>query len=104
GFRIDSDASRRQQVTLQGDMYTGTTGLSSTTETNLAGGNLLGRWTVAGPNHVTNVQAYFDRTYRRVPNQYRGRLNTIDLDAQHHWTYARNNVVFGAGYRHYDGD
>ena len=104
GFRIDSDSSRRNQFTLQGDMYTGTTGLSSTAETNLAGGNLLGRWTLAGTNHATNVQGYFDRTYRRVPNQYRGTLYTLDLDAQHHWTHERNNVVFGAGYRHYDGD
>ncbi len=104
GFRIDSDSSRRSQLTLQGDMYTGTTGLSATTEANLSGGNLLGRWTVAGANHATIVQAYFDRTYRRVPNQYRGTLHTADIDAQHHWTYTRHNVVFGAGYRHYDGD
>lgn len=104
GFRIDSDSSRRHQLTLQGDMYTGTTGLSSTAEANLSGGNLLGRWTLGGTNHSTSVQAYFDRTYRRVPNQYRGTLNTIDIDAQHHWTLSRNNVVFGGGYRHYDGD
>ena len=104
GFRIDSDSSRRNQLTLQGDVYTGTTGLSSTTETNLSGGNLLGRWTGASTNHSTSVQAYFDHTYRRVPNQYRGTLNTIDIDAQHHWTSERHNVVFGAGYRHYDGD
>jgi iron complex outermembrane recepter protein len=57
GFRIDSDSSRPHQLTLQGDLYTGTTGLSSTAETNLAGGNLLGRWTVARASHVTNVQA-----------------------------------------------
>ena len=104
GFRLDSDPSRRSQVTLQGDAYTGTTGLSATAETNLAGGNLLGRWMVAGANHATTVQAYFDHTYRRVPNHYRGVLNTIDLDAQHHWTAARHNIVFGGGYRRYDGD
>jgi iron complex outermembrane receptor protein len=104
GFRIDSDPSSRHQLTFQGDMYTGTTGLSSTAETNLSGGNLVGRWTLAGANRATSIQAYFDHTYRRVPNQYRGTLNTIDLDAQHQWTYGRNNVVLGAGYRHYDGD
>ena len=104
GFRIDSDSSGRHQLTLQGDVYSGTTGLSSTAETNLSGGNLLGRWTVARANHATSVQLYFDRTYRRVPNQYRGTLNTIDLDAQQQWTSARHNVVFGAGYRYYDGD
>ena len=39
-----------------------------------------------------------------MPNQYRGVLNTIDVDAQHHWTAGRHNIVFGAGYRRYDGD
>jgi iron complex outermembrane recepter protein len=104
GFRMESDPSRRSQFVLQGDTYTGTTGLSSTAETNLSGGNLLGRWTLGGAAHATSVQVYFDRTYRRVPNQYRGSLNTIDVDAQHHWTAGRHNVVLGSGYRRYDGD
>jgi iron complex outermembrane receptor protein len=39
-----------------------------------------------------------------VPNQYRGVLNTVDVDAQQQWTVARHNLVFGAGYRRYDGD
>jgi iron complex outermembrane receptor protein len=39
-----------------------------------------------------------------VPNQYRGVLDTIDLDAQHQWKTGRHNLVFGAGYRHYEGD
>ena len=50
------------------------------------------------------MQAYYDHTYRRVPNQYRGVLNTFDLDAQHQWKTGRQNMVFGAGYRRYDGD
>jgi len=104
GFRAESDPSRRSQIVVQGDMYTGTTGLSSTAEANLSGGNLLGRWTVAGASHATNIQVYFDHTYRRVPAQYRGVLTTIDVDAQHHWNAGRHNIVFGTGYRRYDGD
>ena len=104
GFRAESDPSRRSQIVVQGDMYTGTTGLSATAEANVSGGNLLGRWTLTGANHATNVQVYFDHTYRRVPSQYRGVLNTIDVDAQHHWTAGRHNLVFGTGYRRYDGD
>ena len=104
GFRAESDPSRRSQLVVQGDMYTGTTGLSATAEANVSGGNVLGRWTLAGANHATNVQVYFDHTYRRVPGQYRGVLNTIDVDAQHHWTAGRHNIVFGSGYRRYDGD
>jgi iron complex outermembrane receptor protein len=104
GFRMDSDPSRRSQFVLQGDAYSGTTGLSSTAEAKLSGGNLLGRWTMAGADHATIIQVYFDHTYRRVPGQYRGTLHTFDVDAQHHWTAGRHNIVFGSGYRRYDGD
>jgi iron complex outermembrane receptor protein len=104
GFKMESDPSRRSQFELQGDAYSGSSGLSSTVETNLSGGNLLGRWTLGGASHITKVQVYFDRTYRRVPSQYRGSLNTFDVDAQHHWTTGRHNIVLGSGYRRYDGD
>jgi iron complex outermembrane receptor protein len=104
GFRAESDASKRSQFVLQGDLFTGTTGLSETAESNVAGGNLLGRWTLTHTNHATSVQAYFDHTYRRVPNQYRGTLDTIDVDAQHNWLSGRHNIVFGTGYRRYAGD
>ena len=104
GFRAESDPSRRSQIVVQGDIYTGTTGVTETSHTNLSGGNLLGKWTLAGANHATSVQVYFDHTYRRVPDQYRGVLHTIDIDAQHHWTTGGHNIVFGSGYRRYDGD
>jgi iron complex outermembrane receptor protein len=105
GFRLESDPSRASQATLQGDLYTGTTGLgASGGEANVAGGNLLARWTQTYGNHVSSAQAYYDRTYRRIPAQYRGVLNTVDLDVQHQWRAGRQNLVFGAGYRRYDGD
>ena len=104
GFRLESNPSAPSQTIVQGDVYTGTTGLSSSSEANIAGGNLLARWTHRTGDHRSTVQGYYDHTYRRVPGQYRGELNTIDLDAQHQWTRRRHNVVFGAGYRRYDGD
>lgn len=104
GFRLESDQSRPSHAFLQGDAYTGTTGLSNGSEADISGGNLLGRWTQTSGDHVSSVQVYYDHTYRRVPNQYRGVLNTFDLDVQHHWQAGRQNLVFGAGYRHYDGD
>jgi iron complex outermembrane recepter protein len=104
GFRAESDSSRRSQFVLQGDLFTGTIGLSETAESNVAGGNLLGRWTLTNANHATSVQAYFDHTYRRVPGQYRGTLDTIDVDVQHNWTAGRHTIVFGTGYRRYAGD
>ena len=73
-------------------------------ETNLSGGNMLARWSYKSGARSTTVQAYVDHFYRRVPNQYRGTLNTVDVDAQQQWTASRHNVVFGAGYRRYGGD
>lgn len=104
GFRIESDQAARSKMSLQGDLYTGTTGLPSDAETNLSGGNLLARWTQTLGNHASTVQAYYDHTYRRVPDQYRGVLDTFDVDAQHQWHVGRNELVVGAGYRRYHGD
>jgi iron complex outermembrane receptor protein len=105
GFRLESAVSGPSLAVLQGDVYTGTTGLgASGAEANLSGGNLLARWTHTDGGRVSSVQAYYDHTYRRVPNQYRGVLDTIDVDVQHQWRLGRQNLVFGAGYRRYSGD
>jgi len=104
GFRLESGNNGASQAFVQGDLYTGTTDLSETAEATLAGGNLLGRYTRTYGTHVSTLQAYYDHTYRRVPNQYRGVLNTIGVDVQHQWQVGRNKLVFGGGYRHYDGD
>lgn len=104
GFRIDSDPSAPSQVTLQGDAFSGGLGLLDGRKIDMSGGNVLARWSASGRVHSSSVQAYFDHTYRRVPSQYRGELTTIDIDAQHHWRAPRNNILLGAGYRHYDGD
>lgn len=104
GFRIESGQSGTSFAFVQGDIYTGTTGLSNGAEANISGGNLLARWTQTYGGHISSVQAYYGHTYRRVPNQYRGNLNTFDLDVQHQWKAGRQNIVFGAGYRRYDGD
>ena len=104
GFRIESGSSGPSFAFVQGDLYAGTTGLSPTAEARLSGGNVLARYTRSGGGHVSTLQAYYDHTYRRVPNQYRGVLDTIDLDAQHQWQAGRHNLVVGGGYRRYDGD
>ncbi len=70
----------------------------------MSGGNLLARWSQTYGDHMSTAQAYYDHTYRRVPGQYRGVLNTFDVDVQHQWKTGRQNFVFGAGYRRYDGD
>lgn len=104
GFRIELDRPGSTKAFVQGDLFTGTTGLTRGGESRIAGGNLLGRYTVSYGTHASALQVYVDRAYRRVPGQYRGELNTFDADAQHQWRTSRHNLVLGAGYRRYDGD
>jgi iron complex outermembrane receptor protein len=104
GFRLESGSDGASFAFVQGDAYRGTTNTLSNAQVDLSGGNLLGRYTRRYGTHVSTLQGYFDHTYRRVPNQYRGVLDTIDVDATHEWRMARQNLVFGAGYRRYDGD
>jgi iron complex outermembrane receptor protein len=67
----------------------------------LSGGNILGRW-----NHTfssrsdTSFQFYFDN-YERTGPESRETRNTIDFDFNHHFVWgSRQEVVWGAGYRH----
>ena len=50
GFRIDSDASAHDQLTLQGDVYDGTRTNRPAALRSSSGGNMLGRWsrTISG--------------------------------------------------------
>src|SRR6185503_4138461 len=44
--------------------------------------------------------AYFDRTWRRIPNQFTEDLKTYDLDFQHRFPLGtRQSIIWGAGYR-----
>lgn len=105
GFRIESEQTANGFAILQGDAYRGTTGLLDGRESNVAGGNLLARWSRGlGTNTHTTVQAYYEHTYRRVPNQYRGTLDTFDLDGQQTRHQGRHTLVAGGGYRQYRGD
>jgi iron complex outermembrane receptor protein len=101
GFRLDSDATQPTSWTLQGDTYVGTEGLYDRGDTRVAGGNLLTRWTKRwSSTSQFQVQAYFDRTARRVQNQYRATRNTVDIDTEEQMQVgARHSVVFGAGFR-----
>ena len=74
GFRIESDPSAPIAVrAARRHVHRHDRTVERPPKPTSRGGNLLGRWTLTdGANHATSVQAYFDHTYRRVPNQYRG--------------------------------
>ncbi len=115
GFRLDWQPTKADQLTLQGDLYRGSEdgvfpgaftfgtlpGASFKDDINLAGGNLLGRWTrqLDTASDFT-LQVYYDRTQRDIPGVYQEKRDTADLDFQHHFTVGeRNDVLWGLGYR-----
>src|SRR5262249_22821225 len=112
GFRSDWDATSRDSLTLQGDLYKGQTGQSIAVATytppysqtitqngDLFGANILGRWKrQLSPTSDTALQWYYDRTNRTDLNfsEYR---DTADLDFQHHFVWAwQQELTWGFGY------
>ncbi|MBI2927323.1 MAG: TonB-dependent receptor [Verrucomicrobia bacterium] len=113
GFRLDWEPSQANALTLQGDLYAGREeqifhanaltppyALARPNDLNFSGGNVLGRWTHAfSAESELQVQLYFDRTVRNSVSLHETR-DTYDLDAQHHFPLgARQEVVWGVGYR-----
>lgn len=101
GFRMDWDAIASNAYTLQGDVYNGTLGQIGPDNIRVNGLNVLGSWTRSlGENSNLKVQAYFDRTHRRIPGSFTQDINTADFDFQHRFAIgATHDVVWGIGYR-----
>lgn len=106
GFRVDGDASSRDAFTVQGDLYRGLSGELIRDDTDLSGGNLLGRWTrrLSGESGL-ELQVYWDRTHRDIPDNFEEHLDTWDVDFQHQLPVAgRHRLIWGLGYRHFRSD
>jgi iron complex outermembrane receptor protein len=114
GFRTDTQISKKDSLTVQGDLYTGAEGAgiihifsvdppvigNEDVITSLSGGNILGRWNHTFSNGSdTSLQFYFDNYKRDGPESNEER-NTIDFDFNHHFAWgSRQDVVWGVGYR-----
>ena len=114
GFRADSDLSRSDALTLQGDIYTGGEGASvihsllappeniaAFAHANFSGADVLGRWShsFSSRSDIT-WQFYFDKYIRSGP-QYHEDRDTIDFDFRHHLVLgSRHDLNWGVGYRH----
>lgn len=118
GFRMDSHLSRKDNLTVEGDLYTGqenspTTFLPSVTspglqninlQVPLSGGFLSSTWdhTVSARSD-TRLQISFDR-YKRNDILSEAR-NTVAVEFQHHFVWGdRQEIVWGGGYRHTASD
>jgi iron complex outermembrane receptor protein len=101
GFRVDWDATNHNLVTLQGDLYDGRIEQLGPDDSTVTGGNILGRWThTFSEESDFQLQVYYDRTRRRIPNLFGEDLDTYDLDWQHRFALGqRQIIVWGLGYR-----
>jgi len=101
GFRMDWDAANGNQVTVQGDIYSGSETEAGAEDTQMNGGNVLGRWSRTFDNGSDlKLQAYYDHTYRSIPGSFIQSLDTYDFDFQHHLRVGNaNDLVWGFGYR-----
>lgn len=114
GFRSDWTGGSASTLTLQGSLYDGTVGQLAPTitvvgregptgklETEVSGGNLLGRWRHRfDDGSDLQLRAYYDRTRRDDPS-FIDELDTFDLDLAHRIVTERAvEVIWGANYRH----
>ena len=109
GFRADTAISQEDDVTVQGDLYTGREGeavlpfgafVGVPMVASMGGGYLQAVWNhtyAAGSN--TTLQISDDRYERNLP--FRDARNTVDVDFQHRFVWAgRHDIVWGASYRY----
>jgi iron complex outermembrane receptor protein len=106
GFRLESGSQSAARWFLEGDLYRGTTGFSDRPDGDIAGGNLVGRWTRRFSSTAEfRAQGNYDRSYRNVPRQFEESRQTFDLDMQHRlMAGARHDLVLGGGWRVTHGD
>jgi iron complex outermembrane receptor protein len=100
GFRADARLGASDNLTVQGDIFTGNMGFMPA-RIGLHGVNLITRWTHRfGPKSDIQFQAYVDRTSRLVPGQMNEVRHSYDFDFQHHYHASdRHDLVWGMGYR-----
>jgi iron complex outermembrane receptor protein len=113
GFRADWASRGRNDFTVQGDVYRGKTAALSAvidparpfaepaSSTDVAGQHVQFRWAaIQSSRSDTTVQAFLDYTARSEPSMV-VRRRTLDVDfQQHRKLLSRNDIVWGAGYRH----
>jgi iron complex outermembrane receptor protein len=115
GFRMDSDLSNHDALTLQGDYYDGYENEPSGRAATTSGGNLLGRWSRRfSDDSDMSLQSYIDHTHLLDPEPaltigslelapagvLQDDLTTYDLDFQDRFSAgAYDRITWGLGFR-----
>jgi len=100
GFRADWGTAT-DGFTLQGATYRGSLDTAFPRDLKISGTNLLGRWNrTLASGGATQLQAYFDRNDRDIPNSIRQRLKIYDVEFQHEvGGLEKHNLVWGINHR-----
>jgi iron complex outermembrane receptor protein len=96
GFRMDVRRAGTTTLTLQGDYYTNEDLLLDIVPTPISGGNVLGRWrrTFSSGSEL-QVEAYFDHTYRLIPQNFEESRDTGSVALKYRSTRGRHDLVVG---------
>jgi iron complex outermembrane receptor protein len=101
GFRLDGSQTTGNTWLIKGDAFHSRDDVSADITGEFTGLALQGGWSRAFSNESgVNVQSYYRREYRRIPQQLTHYIDTFDFDLQHALTMARRHrVVWGTRYR-----
>jgi iron complex outermembrane receptor protein len=102
GFRTDLKTAAGDGLTIQGDVYAGRVGEPLRDDSNVDGGNLVGRWSrQLSERSGMEMQVYWDRSHRHIPNLFEEHRDTWDMDLQQDVRLGtRHALLWGLGYRH----
>jgi iron complex outermembrane recepter protein len=101
GFRADWAPLNGASAMVQGNFYDSQAAQVAPGDRNADGQNLIGRWAQPLPGGSDlNVQMYWDRTRRQIPNSITEVLNIYDIEFDHRFALGeRHKFVWGGGYR-----
>ena len=100
GFRMDSELTQSDLLTIQGDLYEGKFGQLNAGDVDASGGNGIVRWTrQINATSSLMLQTYYDRTHRLIPGVFSENRDTYDAELQHRFAWKNTQVVWGLNYR-----
>jgi iron complex outermembrane receptor protein len=112
GFRVDSERSAQDRLTVQGDFYGSREAMQTPGIAYTSGDNILARWSHdVSEQSDLSLQSYFDQTHLTDPvaplvfsgapaGTLHDDLNTYDVDFQHRFRIGpANRIVWGLGFR-----
>ncbi len=114
GFRLDWSNASRDNITLQGDIYTGSSNkefsklslmapfsVNTLASDELEGYNLLARWQHDfNSDNSLEIQAYYDHVIRKDGITIEFDNDIFDLDIKHQFNWNKqHSIIWGTGYR-----